>query len=393
MFIKTTTPDKIPNCFLWYDFSNNGYLDDGNGGKPSDMGDIKIVKNKRYQYINENISLSLANASNLCVYDPYLGLTAGEPPVWRSNGINGLGSALFGTTVVSNKNRNVLCTGYVKNIDYPNSGELYLGPINDSERTIFMVYQPLGLTGINDTIVSVDPINTSFSGTQLLPFKFGSIFNIQSVANNYIDKSGLTYSWQAQVSYINLLKNFNNFTYSVFNYLPSQGYTSDQYGYPVNDYNLYTPFTDAGQPTLFNVRCNDNTTNGSDLSYVDSKITKSTNYNIQTSEQSLAKKHKGTICTTDGVNDNYPTIPNTYTPPNSFKGIYSGILSIGNSSRFFGEVPTSSGMQSGITIPYVNPLQQCGFNGYIGEFIYYDRRLTDEEFNQITYYLRKKWNL
>jgi len=34
-----------------------------------------------------------------------------------------------------------------------------------------------------------------------------------------------------------------------------------------------------------------------------------------------------------------------------------------------------------------------GFCGYIGEFIYYDRKLSDLEVKQVELYLKKKWNI
>lgn len=387
MFIKTVSPDKIPDCFLWYDFSDNGDLNDGTGKSPINGATISLVKNRMYQYLVDHVGLDVADASALQYYDG--NFDAGYPPIWVATGINGKGSALFGTTIISQKYTNVLSTGYIINSDYSLSGNLYYGPLFDSERTIFMVYQPIGLTGLNNGVTSVDAFNTTFSGTQLYPKKFGCIFNISSVVNNYIDPIGITYSWQSLVSYMNLLKQWDNFTYSNFNYLPAQGFGSDEWGYPNNDYNQYTPINDGGtvggnfegKPTLFSVRCNDNRNSIENNSY------------SEVISEGDIKNNSGTICTTDGLNDSYPSVPDTWTPPNSFKGIWGGVLSLGSSSRFYGEVPTSTGMQSGITIPYVNPTKQCGFSGYIGEFIYYSRKLTDAEYSQVLNYLNKKWNL
>ena len=410
MFIQSRTPDKIPGLYLWYDFSDRSTLDGGGGyGSIADNHNILSVKNKAINNVSALYGDRIANATNLCSTYTYtdpsstvISLTAGDYPTWYQYGINGLGSVFFGGNTSSKGYSNVLTTSFVYQWDveywYPYGGipptgpENYIGPIKDRERSIFIVYVTATTSGYNDNINVVDMYSTSVMGTQLPGSgNFGCVFDIHAPVYYWIQNDDTSTIWYDQVSYMNLIKYNNDSEFSYLNFLPDQGFTMVS-GYPANDPS-YTHRIDnpTGNCSLFQFRSRDSQVGYLGLSPVPvSEITK-THVNVSTTDLDTYQNLQGIVCTTAVDTGPFPTF--TIIPDRYNIGIYYGHFSLGNSSRFWNSVPSDLGMISGISTPAVDPTYQSGFNGYIGEVVYYNRRLTDLETRHVREYLRKKWNI
>jgi hypothetical protein len=411
MFIQSRTPDKIPDLYLWYDFSDRTTF---NGGTISNGDTIGLVRNKAYQNVTDLYGNFIAGATNLCCTYSYtnnpwplsgsvISMTAGDNPTWIEHGINGLGSVFFGGNTSSKGYSNVLTTSFayqwnVMSWDpeggFPPVGpDNYIGPISDTERSIFIVYVNNDTSGYNDNINAVDMYGTSVMGTQLPETgNFGCIFDIHAPIYNWLQNDDTQTSWFDQVSYLNLIKYQDSTETSILNFLPDQGFTMS-YGYPANDPSgTYKVMNNTGYSSLFQFRSRDDVRGyySHPTSEPVADLTK-THVSVSNMNADYYRNLRGVVCTSP---DNGGFIPvGSSVPPNFFTGIWYGHLSLGNSSRFWNSVPSDSGMVAGVNIPAVDSTYQSGFNGYIGEVIYYNRRLTDLETKHVREYLNKKWNI
>jgi len=407
MFIQSRTPDKIKGLYLWYDFSDRSTF---NGGTISDGDVITLVRNKAWSNVNNNYGSLIADSTNLCTEytyrthdtDEYITLVAGDKPTWTEYGVNGLGSVYFGGHTSSKGYSDVLTTGFTWLYDIETWGgtgstgpENYIGPIHDKERSIFIVYVTATTSGYNDNINAVDMYGTSVMGTQLPESgNFGCIFDIHAPVYHWIENSGLLPTdlgyydtvtpWSDQVSYLNLIKYQDDSEWSIVNFLPDQGF-SMSYGYPANDYSgAYKITNNTSYTSLFQFRSIDDNRGSVAPDPVPVMNITSTHVSVSNMDIDYYRNLKGVVCLES---------QDAITPPDNLTGIWYGHFSLGNSSRFWNGVPTDTGMVAGTNIPAVDPTYQSGFNGYIGEVVYYNHRLTDLETRHVREYLRKKWNI
>ena len=342
--IRSTTPDRVPNGYLWYDFS---ILNNSIGSRLSSVID-------RFN----NIELRCDGV--------------GVAPLYENRAINGLRCAYFGDNINKRGYGNVLTTNF--------SGSTFSG-ITDSERTIFMVYASLDTSEFGDNVTTVDVSDTSFSYNNFYSGYFGCIMNIQSYCEYYINNSiesqlNKVSTWggisNEQVSYLNLLKYQPGSGYdTVCNYMPTQGLIDNGFGYPVNNSNLSSKFT-SRPVNIFSLRSTDNIKSFCEISNVNT-VTKPIGGFVYNPELS-------------GITS--PTDKNV-----GYNGLYGGSLSLGNYSIYdnkYSNVITNRIDKS--SIPDTSNTFGSGFKGYIGEFIYYNRRLTDMEYRMVKNYLSNKWN-
>jgi hypothetical protein len=331
MIIQSIKPTNIPNCQFWWDFSDKSTINQGLGGA-SELGSITVILDKIYGVLLGDTGM--------------VGPSLGTLPVYKNNAINGLGVAYFGATpshIGTYGYTDCLCTDGLIPPYNPDNGE----------RTIFIVQQSMDTTSYGMTISTNDALNSTFSGLNFLPGTFGCILNITSQVFEYASSTGSTSYWDSYPSYINVVKYKGGGTYgasyAVCNFTPSVGASYNSSFYPNNDINKCHIIDDTiGKPNLITIRSYDCTPTYS--TFIDSYC------EVSSSSKSMYQSLSGVVY--DGI---YQT------------GIRYGKLYLGN---------------TGVT---GNKLS--GYCGYIGEIIYYSRRLSDSETNQVQQYLKKKWGL
>lgn len=338
MFINSIKPDNIPNCKYWWDFSDTSTINKDTGGI-TDLGTINKVEDK--------VSGLLLGGSG------DFGTTFSTLPVYKSNGINGLGVAYFGSTP-----SHIGLTGYTDCLltNYNYSGNQF----DTGERTLFLVQQSIDTINYGMTLSTseqsgsrpLDISTYSFSGLDLLSGTFGCILNIENEYIGYISSTGSVFNLgdSNPVSYINIVKykgsSSYGASYAVCNFSPSIGISN-------MDKNKCHIINDSiGKTNLITIRSYDCTPTYSTFinSYCD----------VSSNTKNVLQTLSGVLV--DGA---------------SQSGIRFGSLYLGNTGRV-----------SGVNSNYLS-----GYCGYIGELIYYDRRLSDGEVNQVKQYLNKKWSI
>jgi hypothetical protein len=268
-------------------------------------------------------------------------------PVYKKSAMNNKGALYFGsgpTHITSNAYSD--CIGHA-NLLSENNG---FDTIYDSERTIFMVYSTLDTTYLSGTISNSTLTSPNFAWTKITGGTYGCIMNIPIGDFYYIDSSENSYDWTTwEMSFINLLKYKDNPTFSYCNYLNNQGLT-DQLS-SNDDTKRFTYNNNLNTPTLF---------------FLSSK-----DYN-----NSFVYSNYEPRFSTSGSMVNLASLPNSGT-----------FVSSGYEPRF-----SLFNIYLGNTGDKVYS-QKFGFCGYIGEFLYYKRKLSEPEVKQVKNYLRKKWGL
>jgi len=329
MIIQSIKPTNISDLHIWYDFSDSSTINQGLGGA-TELGSISVISDK---------------VNGTLLEEPgAVGPSYGTSPVYKTNAINGLGVAYFGST-----------PSHITNGMYSDILTTDWNVINDNQRTIFMVYKTLGMNSFGGTISTTNALNTTFAYSNILPGTFGCIMNISFQPEYYYDSTGTSSNWcdTGDVSFINLIKykdgthSYGGTTYSICNCLLSQGLPGIG-GYPGNNINNnHKIYDNINTSNILTFRSLDN-----------DSATYSSYYNSYSQVSSLSNdlflKHAGTFVSSGSTNVNM------------------GRLSLGSTGNY---------------------QYNAGFCGYIGEFIYYSRRLSDSETNQVKQYLTKKWGL
>lgn len=329
MIINSIKPTKIPDCTIWLDFSDESSLQ---LDSENDLANFVLAVDK----INGN------------TFSTTIGFTS---PVYKKSAINNKGALYFGSDmshVTSGAYSD--CISQASFLTENNGFET----INDSERTIFMVYETLDTTYISGTRSSVTLTHPTFGWTNLTPGTYGCILNIPVVDFYYLDSNENSNDWTTwEVSDINLLRYKGDATYSYCNYLNVQGFTnSGGTNIPINDTSKRFSIADkANTPSLFFLSSKDHS---NELVYINYEPWFST---VASSNTRLTYQNSGTF------------LSSSYEPRKTLSNIY-----LGNT----GDKTYN---------------QKYGFCGYIGEFIYYSRKLNDKEVKQIKSYLIRKWGI
>ncbi len=407
MFINSIKPDNIPNCFLWWDFS--------------DLSTITTY-DKAFPIIQETTDSFLTNpyfsgssiidgdevrtcvdkiqGVTMSTYSPFDDTLIGGKPTIIFKGINGLPSLGFGQEGQTTYNQSI-CT-WPAGPDSNHSDTVW-NPIEikDSERTIFIVYKFTDAShvasGLN-SVTSWPPTNNdSFSFTNLPTGDFSTVMSLFGITNTQTNDSPILYeggSISLPVSVLNLLKystwdssltDYSATNYLVCNYIPVQGFTlsiPDTYG-PYLPNNIFAT--------------------ASDIHKVRENFSDNNMFVIRTKEASATGS--SVLDITDMSSKNNTIYKNKVgnLKLNGVVGLNQGLISLGAGSRpsyTDGQDPTNAiswAWDSDTTLLsqgldyHIN--RESGFCGLIGELIYYNRRLTDSETNQVKQYLTKKWGL
>ena len=331
MIITSVNPSKIPDCTIWLDFSDTTTLQ---LASDLDLATCSLATDK----INGN-TFSVPNSFT--------------QPVYKKSAINNKGALYFGSDLTHVVNGGYSDLLYRENLKENNG----LDSIFSTERTIFMVYENLDTTYLAGTLSTVTLTSYPQGYTNLTPGTYGVILDIPIAGPDYIDNNEVTYDWTGSVfSYIKILKYKGENNVSYCNYLNTQGLTYSPTFLPVNDTSQrFTLIDQLNTPSLFYL---------SSKNYSDEVV-----YNVYEPRTSTVGSHQNST-----VQENRGTFTNDSVEPR----ILLNDIFIGNSG-FYGTVPTSA--------------KKIGFCGYIGEFIYYKRELTDAEINSVIGYLTRKWGL
>lgn len=377
MIFVSKKPNQIPNCYLWYDFSDVStmisYSVDAAAFNSS---------NKRYGINMQDgdqfhSAIDKIRGITISSFSPTGGddVDMATRPRFRRNTINGLPGLSFG------ENPTPFLTYSDGIFTWPHGYDSVFSAtwsglnIDDKERTIFFVYQCNSTTYSNDATWNNDPYNTTWSRTNLPQGNHGAILSITTLIDKWYNGSTASeYNWTytQPVSYLNLLKyssspyDVEGKNYTVINYMGHQGYTYTNPGYPdlvLDDSNITKFRDDYRNPSLFVFRVKEAS---NDISG-DMSISNFGNFKTEIK----SKNQSGWAFHGDaGI------------------GLYKPIISLGSGSRhsyFAGDTSFDT-----VLSQHQN---KSGFNGYIGEFIYYNRKLNDKEVKQVELYLKKKWNI
>ena len=378
MIFVSKKPDQIPNCYLWYDFSDLSTM----VSYATSSASFGLTSSRRYGVDIQDgdqfhSAIDKIRGLTISSYSP-IGSNLQDMatrPRFRRNTIGGLPGLSFG------ENPSLYSTYSDGIFTWPHGYDsinqaTYSGlNLQDQERTIFFVYQCRGVTSSNETTYENNISNTTWSRTNLPQGEHGAILSITTLIDKWFDgPTASEYDWvyTQPVSYLNLLKyNSSPYTidgrnFTVTNYLGHQGFKFTTPSYPdliLNDSNI-TKYQDiVNSSSLFTFRVRES----SDGISGDLSITNFGNFKTEIKSQNqsgYAYHNTGSI------------------------GLYSAIISLGSGSRH-SYFTSSTTLDSDLN----QHRFQSGFFGYIGEFIYYDRKLEDTEVKQVEFYLKKKWSI
>jgi len=399
MFINSIKPDNIPNCFLWWDFSDLSTITTYDPSYPSFNSPYFKSGSSIIDGDEVRTCVDKIQGVTMSTFSPIDDCLIGGNPTIILKGINGLPSLGFGQEGQTTYNQSI-CT-WPAGPDSNHSNTVW-NPIEikDAERTIFIVYKFTDASHVASGLTSVTswpPTNNdSFSFTNLPTGDFSTVMSLFGITNTQTNGSSILYeggSLSLPVSVLNLLKystwdssltDYSATNYLVCNYIPVQGFT-------LSIPSIYGPYY-----------TNNIFATASDIHKVRENFSDNNMFVIRTKEASATGS--SVLDITDMSSKNNTIYKNKVgnLKLNGVVGLNQGLISLGAGSRpsySDGQDSTNaiswswdSDPLAGIGLSYhIN--RESGFCGLIGELIYYNRRLTDSETNQVKQYLTKKWSL
>lgn len=399
MFINSIKPDNIPNCFLWWDFSDLSTITTYNLSYPSFNSPYFKSGSSIIDGDEVRTCLDKIQGMTMSTYSPFDDTLIGGKPTIIFNGINGLPSLGFGQEGQTTYDQSI--STWPAGPDSNHSDTVW-NPIEikDAERTIFIVYKFTDASHVAGGLTSVGtwPPNKydSFSFTNLPTGDFSTVMSLFGLTDTQTDVSSILYGDEKKslpVSILNLLKyttwdssitDYSATNYLVCNYIPVQGFT-----------------VSSGQPYI----PSNTFATASDIHKIRENFSDNNMFVIRTKEaDSLGFSALDMTEMSSKSNTIYKNKLGNLKSGGDF-GLNQGVISLGAGSRpsyTNGQDPNASitsGIEWDSSQVYPNEglgyhiNRESGFCGLIGELIYYNRRLTDYETNQVKQYLTKKWGL
>ena len=212
MIFVSKKPDQIPNCYLWYDFSDLSTM----VSYATSSASFGLTSSRRYGVDIQDgdqfhSAIDKIRGLTISSYSP-IGSNLQDMatrPRFRRNTIGGLPGLSFG------ENPSLYSTYSDGIFTWPHGYDsinqaTYSGlNLQDQERTIFFVYQCRGVTSSNETTYENNISNTTWSRTNLPQGEHGAILSITTLIDKWFDgPTASEYDWvyTQPVSYLNLLK-------------------------------------------------------------------------------------------------------------------------------------------------------------------------------------------